>query len=86
MQETSSRLVRRSIGHYRLIRVIGVGGMGTVYQAHGRNGAVVALKVLHPHLASDPSSRSRFEREGDIAQLLRSPNIVRVWGLGSALV
>ena len=51
-----------SIGQFRLLRRLGVGGMGVVYLAEGRHGQV-ALKVVRPELGDDPQFRSRFRRE-----------------------
>ncbi|SIO89598.1 serine/threonine-protein kinase [Nocardiopsis sp. JB363] len=51
------------IGGYRVLRRLGRGGMGTVYLAAAPSGRQVALKVVHPDLAEDPSFRQRFARE-----------------------
>jgi stress response protein SCP2/predicted Ser/Thr protein kinase len=51
-----------SVGRYQLTGRLGVGGMGVVYRAEGRRGAV-ALKVVRPELAQDLSFRARFRRE-----------------------
>ena len=73
------------IKQYRLVRELGRGGMGTVYEAiDTRDGGRVALKVLHPWLdAEDRSFRDRFEREAHIAALLRSPYSVRLLDFGA---
>jgi serine/threonine protein kinase len=52
---------------WRLDALLGVGGMGSVYAATHRNGSRVAIKLLHPELAADAQVRSRFLREGDVA-------------------
>ena len=65
------------IANYRLGSVLGSGGMGVVHEATDtRNGARVAIKLLHPHLAADESFRDRFNREAHVASLLRSPYTV----------
>jgi serine/threonine protein kinase len=52
---------------YEILALIGAGGMGEVYRARDtRLGRDVALKVVHPHLASDPERLSRFEKDGRI--------------------
>ena len=51
----------------RLDALLGVGGMAAVYAATHRNGSRVAVKMLHPALASNSEIRSRFLREGYVA-------------------
>ena len=58
----------RMIGPYRLIRRIGSGGMGVVYLAHDASGTEVALKLVRPELADDPTFRPRFRREVQAGQ------------------
>ncbi|MEI9953716.1 MAG: protein kinase [Pseudomonadota bacterium] len=65
-------------GKYRLERMIGVGGMAAVYQAEHRNGNRVAIKLLHPEIAAQPELRSRFLREGYVANKVAHPGAVRV--------
>ncbi|MCC6421142.1 MAG: serine/threonine protein kinase [Gemmataceae bacterium] len=74
------------VKQYRLVRELGRGGMGTVYEAEDtRDGGRVAVKLLHPWLAAEDSSfRDRFEREAHIAALLRSPYSVRLLDFGVA--
>jgi len=64
-------------GKWRLERLIGVGGMASVYEASHRNGAIVAVKVLHPEFARSADPRSRFMREGYLANRA-GPGAVRV--------
>jgi serine/threonine protein kinase len=72
-----------TISCYQLQGKLGTGGMGTVYRAKDtRSGQTVAIKLLHPHLASDPEYVRRFKREARIARGLDSPNIVRVLDFG----
>jgi serine/threonine protein kinase len=71
------------IGQYVLCREIGRGGMGTVYEAeHVGLGKRVALKRMHPHLATDATGASRFLREGRAATQIRSPHVVEVFDVG----
>ena len=58
----------QTIGPYRLIRRIGSGGMGVVYLAHDASGTEVALKLVRPELADDPTFRPRFRREVQAGQ------------------
>lgn len=70
-------------GKYRLRRVIGRGGMGTVYKAENVSiGRTVALKVLHGHLADDGVSVTRFQREARAAASVGHPNIIEVLDMG----
>ncbi len=66
------------IGGYRLVRRIGSGGMGTVWEAHDADGRPVALKVLHPHISRDPSARARLAREVDLLHRVRGKGVARV--------
>jgi serine/threonine-protein kinase len=70
-------------GRYRLLRLLGTGGMASVYLAEDlRLGRRVAVKVLHPQFASDPSYVARFAYEARIAAGLAHPNIVQVYDVG----
>ncbi|MDJ0381455.1 serine/threonine-protein kinase [Streptomyces sp. G-G2] len=53
----------RVIGAYRLLGRLGAGGMGRVYLGRSAGGRTVAVKVVHPHFASDDEFRARFRRE-----------------------
>ena len=70
------------IGPYRITRVLGKGGMGTVYEAEGPDGAV-ALKRLHPQLKAEASIWERFQREAALGSRIRHPNVVRSFGIES---
>ena len=66
-------------GRYRLVRCLGRGGMGAVYEAKQEDlGRRVAVKVLHAHLANDQDVLTRFRREAQAAGGLGHPNIVQV--------
>ncbi len=66
----------------RLLRVLGEGGSGTVWEGVRDDGVAVALKVLLPE--ADPIARARFEREADLAARLQHPGIARILGLAQA--
>lgn len=71
------------LGPYRIVRKIGRGGMGTVYEAENTTtGEPVAVKVLSAAMAMDEGFRDRFEGEIETLQKLRHPNIVRIYGHG----
>jgi eukaryotic-like serine/threonine-protein kinase len=67
------------VGRYRIVRPLGEGGMGVVYEAeHTGLKKRVAIKTLHSTMASDPSIRARFLREGEAASKIRHPNVVDI--------
>jgi eukaryotic-like serine/threonine-protein kinase len=66
-------------GKYRLVRLLGDGGMGSVYEAHHEGlGTRVAIKVLHTDLARRPGLIERFLREARVSAQIKSPNVVHV--------
>ena len=72
-------------GPYEIIGALGAGGMGEVYRARdGRLGRDVAIKVLPAHLADDPDSLTRFEREMRTIGALSHPHIVAIFDVGQA--
>jgi eukaryotic-like serine/threonine-protein kinase len=77
-------LTGRTLGNrYVVERLLGKGGMGTVYCARQVNvGTLVAIKVLHPPVARDPSLVERFEREAFAMARLDHPNALRVLDFG----
>lgn len=67
-------------GGYQIVRLLGQGGMGTVYEAeHLENGRRVALKILTQALDT-PEARKRFLREGRLAAAVTHPNLVYIFG------
>ena len=75
--------IGESFAGYRILRLLGSGGMGEVYLVqHPRLPRQEALKVLRPDLSSDDSFRERFIREADLASGLRHPHIVGVYDRG----
>lgn len=76
----TERGVLRILGRYELLEQVGSGGMAVVYR--GRDTALdreVAVKLLHPHLASAPESRARFSREARAVARLSHPSIVEIY-------
>jgi eukaryotic-like serine/threonine-protein kinase len=72
-------MVGTTLGHYRLVQLLGRGGMGEVYLAEDtRLHRQVAVKVLARELGDDPDRRQRFEREARAVAALNHPNIVTI--------
>jgi eukaryotic-like serine/threonine-protein kinase len=72
-------------GKYRIVRLIGDGGMGSVYEArHERLGTGVALKFLHADLAERPGLATRFLQEGQVAATIRSAHVAQVTDVDTA--
>ncbi len=70
-------------GRFRILRFIGKGGMGEVYEAADLElGGSLALKTLRPELSNDPEFLTRFRREVQLARQVTHPNICRVFDVG----
>ena len=68
---------------YTIVKLLGKGGLGEVYLAHGPNGGNCAIKVLYPQAAKDkPEYIKRFLREAKIAMSVRHPYLVSVHDVG----
>jgi serine/threonine-protein kinase len=75
-------LIGRQIGSYRILSLIGAGGMGEVYRAHDTKlGREVAIKILPPAFTSDAERRARFEREARVLATMNHPHIGAIYGL-----
>jgi len=73
----------KQLGPYQIIRLLGRGGMGAVYEGlHMETGEPAAVKVLLESIDEDPDVRSRFEAEIETLKMLRHPHIVRLNGFG----
>src|SRR6187402_3590368 len=81
-----------AIGVYRIVDLLGVGGMGEVYRARDTKlNRDVAIKILPPAVAHDPDRLARFKREAQVLASLNHPNIGGIYGFedgdsGHALV
>ena len=72
-------MIGKTLGHYKILELLGAGGMGEVYRAEDTTlGRHVALKVLPADLSSDPDRLARFEREATTLAALDHPNIVTI--------
>lgn len=71
------------LGPYEILQPIGAGGMGEVYRARDtRLERIVAVKILPPHLSSDPVLKQRFEREAKTISSLNHPHICTLYDVG----
>ena len=80
MDQQPTWIGRTLSGRYRIDALQGQGGMSAVYKATDPNlKRVVAIKLIHSHLSTDPSFVQRFESEASAVASLRHPNIVQVY-------
>ena len=84
-EESGSTLAAGTcLGKYRVVRLVGEGGMGAVYEGiHREIGKRVAIKTMNPELAAIPDARARFLREAQLTSRVRHPHAVDVTDVGS---
>jgi eukaryotic-like serine/threonine-protein kinase len=76
-------MIGQLVGHYRILELIGTGGMGEVFRAHDeRLGRDVALKLIRPASSDNPDHLRRFEQEARAAAALNHPNILAIYDVG----
>jgi serine/threonine protein kinase len=78
-----TELIGKNLGHYRIVEVVGQGGMATVYKAEDlRDEKIAAVKVMLPYLSRDEGLKKRFRQEAKMLSRLKHPNIVPILDYG----
>jgi len=83
IEQKDAALGRVLSGKYELVRLLGTGGMGKVFEGYHRSlGVRIAVKTMHPSVAAMPDYVRRFRREAHAASVLNHPSVVRVLDFG----
>lgn len=77
--------IGKTLGCYKIVEVIGRGGMGIIYKAHDQwMDRTIAIKMLHQHLVHDQASIARFNQEAKAAGNIEHPNVIQAYDFGVA--
>jgi eukaryotic-like serine/threonine-protein kinase len=83
-EDRSQSLIGGQVGSFKVLSLLGVGGMGEVYLGEDqRLDRTIALKILPTELASDPERMRRFIREAKAASALKHPNVATIYEIGA---
>lgn len=84
-KEKTANLASKEISHYKIIKLLGAGGMGEVYLAEDTKlRRKVALKLLPPQFSADHERKKRFEKEARAVSALNHPNIITIYEIEEA--
>jgi len=84
-EDKARPMVGRQIGAYKILALLGAGGMGEVYRARDtRLDRIAALKILPVEVASDPDRMRRFVQEAKAASALNHPNVAHIYEIGES--
>jgi serine/threonine protein kinase len=80
MSTSTDTFINKRIGRYEIRERVGTGGMARVFKVRDTNlDRMVAVKILHDHLTTDPTFKERFEREAKLVAAMNHPNIVQIY-------
>lgn len=80
-----SSFIGKAIDHFRISALIGEGGMGAVYRARDLHlQRLLALKIMHVHLAHQPEFQRRFMQEAQAVARLSHPGIVQIYHVNAS--
>lgn len=76
-------MINEHVGNYRIVRKLGAGGMGVVYEGvHDQIGRRVAIKMLHPELSRHADTVNRFLTEARLVSMIHHPGVVYTFEFG----
>ncbi|HEU4713852.1 MAG TPA: protein kinase [Pyrinomonadaceae bacterium] len=85
METEAGMMTGQTIGHYKLLQLLGSGGMGDVYLSRDLTlGRQVALKLLTPQITENNDLTRRFEREARLASRISHPNVAHIYEIGES--